>query len=207
MGKVLIPNISVSHLQYSVLIHLSRILCTIEVADSVVKQHASKEVCGRLHFVTSGCVKYTALVCLLLRSPPLSRAYTHFNAPIKIPCTFVESCSQGELQIETARGAGGTQVFNHCDKCGRGRLPSVPLRMRQTHWLNSHLSALNSRSSLFYFYFTLSLLLFCLVFITLCFLCSLLTFTLLILLYLSYCFLSDLSHPVLSKSPVTPSAV
>ena len=51
---------------------------------------------------------------------------------------------------------GGGQEFNHCDKYGRGRVPSVPLRMRQTHWLNSRLSSLNSWSSLFYFYFTLS---------------------------------------------------
>ena len=92
---------------------------------------------------------------------------------------------------------GWGQEFNHCDKCGRGRMPSVPLRMRQTHWLNSRVSSLNSWPSLFYFYFTLSSFFFCLVFITLCFLCSFVTFTLLILLYLSYYFLSDLSHPVL----------
>jgi hypothetical protein len=105
----------------------------------------------------------------------------------------------GELQsgwTANRNHPGGGQEFNHCDKCGRGRVPSVPLRMRHTHWLNSRLSSLNSWPSLFYFYFTLSLL-FCLVFITLCFLCSFVTFTLLILFYLSYYFLSDLSHSVL----------
>jgi hypothetical protein len=71
-------------------------------------------------------------VCLLLRSTSLRRACEHFNVTIKLPCNFVSSCSQGELQIETALGGG--QEFKHCDKCGRGRVPSVPLRMRQTHF-------------------------------------------------------------------------
>jgi hypothetical protein len=153
-------------------------------------------VCGRLHVVTSGCDKHTALVCLLLRCRSVSHACTHFNVTIKIPCSFVESCSQGELQIETVLGGGGGKNSTTVKSAVGAKCQAFPYACaRLTD--NSRVSSLNSWPSLFYFYFTLSSFFFCLVFITLCFLCSFVTFTLLILLYLSYYFLSDLSHPVL----------